>query len=181
LASCMSTSQFASRKYTKGHFSDPIAKVNVDLIPSGSNTPNTVAQVSPSKTVSTQNTKTTKVAVVETKNTAPKQGLTFTTKEKSVKVAVGAPAATYKDNVSLSENSVTGVTDHHGDGGGDEHHGYLWKALVCLLVAILLTILAAVVAVGGAIGLGAVLYIFAVIFWIAFLVFCVLAILRLFA
>jgi hypothetical protein len=178
LPSCMSTTQFASRKYTKGHFSDPIAKVNVDLLPSGANT--TFEPAKQTKTIIAENSSKSAISVpvTETKiSAAPKQHIIFTSKEKSLKVVVSnSPAGINKDNVSLSENSVTSVTEHHGDndsGGGGGHH-FLARALICLLIALLATILAIAVGLGGALGLAVLFYVIAVIAWIAFVVFAVL-------
>jgi len=173
LASCSTTTQFATRKYTKGHFSDPIAKVNVNYLPSVSASA-ALAPVKQVQTLVTETQKTSKIStnstpVAETHlNAVPKKGISFTTKEKSVKIAVAnAPASINKGNVSLSENSVTAVTQT-ADHGSIPHHGFIWYALVCLLLAILFTIL------------GIAVYVFlilAYIFWLAFLVFIVLALL----
>ena len=184
LASCSSTTQFTSRKYTKGYFSDPIAKVNVNSLPS-SPAPCDLTPAKQTQVVITNTTPKVSTPIAPAKetriNAAAKKGISFTNSQKSVKIATtNVPASSInKDNVSLADNTITTVASH-GDGDGGGGHGYLWKALICLLVAILATILAVVVGLGGALGLAVFLYIVAVVAWIAFLVFCILALIALF-
>ena len=178
LASCMSTTQFASRKYTKGHFSDPIAKVNVDILPSVSNAATELVKQSQNIITKTQNILKVSTTVTETRlnKTIQKKGINFTSQQKSVKLVSNGPNTINKDNASLSENSVTTVTqtNDHGNGGGSVGgHGYLWIALVCLLVAIVAAIVGAVFFLVSY-GLALIFYIISVIAVIGFLVFGIL-------
>jgi hypothetical protein len=167
LTSCMSTNQFASRKYTKGHFSDPIAKVNVDFVPSGTNTaaetvkPCTVSQGLNSPKVSTT------VSEIPLKST-PKQVITITNKQnqgyKTI-TNIAAGNGITKSNISSSENSVLAVTDQGGSGWNE--HTYLRYAIICLIVAVIATILLAVI-------LFVLFDIIAGIAWLGFIVFLIL-------
>ncbi len=180
LSSCMSTTQFASRKYTKGHFSDPIAKVNVDLLPSGANTAVAASGETQAKTIIAQNTKKSVASapVAETRlNTAPKQQVSFTRQAKSVKIALAnSPSVTNKDNVSLSDNAITAVTDHHDSGNGGSGSGHVWLryALICLIIALIATIVGAIVFFGGAFLLAYLLYVIAGVAWLGFVIFMIL-------
>ena len=146
LSSCSSTGLFASRKYTKGHFSERIAKIETGQIP---NAPHSAASpsVSQPEKLTTRNTTITKIAATTTKTKpAAKEGIikqiiAFTAQQKSLNVA--SPNST--KSLSLDHPSANSVTDYvsgyyadHGKGGNGS---ILAVALVCLGISILFLLL----------------------------------------
>jgi hypothetical protein len=176
LASCSSSNQFASsfskRKYTPGHFSDPVAKVK-----QGNANTATAAIIVDNK-VEANNTLLTKneKATVKTNFSTPakpanvKNDKPVATALKTLKQHVfgitKAPVNT-SSNLSLQQTSTIQDTPAYGDhgGGGDRpHHHYLLDCLLCLLLWLVFIILAAASAVGGS---GAGLGLFAILAYIA--------------
>ena len=163
LASCSSSNQFASsfskRKYTTGHFSDPVAKVKA---------PNVNASV---LTVTGNNDlPVNNVQLAKNEKPAPKAD--FNSPAKSGHVAeknnsVFALMKTVKQgmyriakvpvnsegNISLKGNSSIqdspAMGDHGGGGGGSTHRPYLLYCLLCILLMLVFFILAAASVVSG--------------------------------
>lgn len=150
-------SSFSKRKYTKGHFSDPVAKTNPEYLPYGSNIPAAAknhlqAQVADNHT-STTDTKTNFNSPAKTASS------------NSVEITKSS-SISYKNNVSLKENLPYNPYHHYNDDNSHDSHSsnastLLVAWLVCLGVALLCLLLfsseATTVATGASVGAGCLL------------------------
>ncbi|HTA83586.1 MAG TPA: hypothetical protein VK783_11645 [Bacteroidia bacterium] len=195
LASCSSSNQFTSsfskRKYMTGHYSDPVAKVKVEI----RNTAN-VASTDVKEAVSESKMSLNKeVGKISESYTAADQKLSnykavqpaLVSKHSSEKNMTNGltAAADSKKNVNTIEqnSSATSSPDSiektTGDGGG--HHHYLGLFFLCLFLGLIFLLLAAASVVGGsAAGLG-LFAILAYLMWVAAIVFLILWIISLVA
>ena len=190
LASCSSSNQVASsfskRKYLAGHYSDPIAKVRVE-IKNAVNVASSDTKEAVNNSKIALNKEESKIsesyAVAEQKSgnkaVQPYQASKHSL-QKNVTNEIAA-AADGKKNVNTIEqtssiSSPDSVEKTAGDGG---HHHYLGLFFLCLLLGLVFLLLAAVSVVGGsAAGLG-LFAILAYIMWIAAIIFLILWIISL--
>jgi hypothetical protein len=191
LASCSSSNQMASsfskRKYMPGRFSDPIAKVKTgaaNTIASVANdTKNVVNEI---KTLAKAEKTTEPSAIAQAKPVyikADKPKLAAKASAQSHLAAKAVVMAVDKKEVNSTEQtssvyaSPNSLESTMSDNGG--HHHYFGYFLICLLLMLLFLILAAGSAVSGS-GGGALLFVLLYIFaGIAALVFLVLWIINL--
>ncbi len=190
LASCSSSNQVASsfskRKYMAGHYSDPIAKVRVEV-------KNAVNVASSDAKEAVNNSKIAlnkeEGKMVESNTIADQKSVNTVVQpdlaskhllQKNVTTGIAAAAEGKKNVNTIEQNtsvsSPNSVEKTAGDGG---HHHYLGLFFLCLLLGLLFVILAAASVVGGsAAGLG-IFAILAYLMWLAALVFLILWIISL--
>ncbi len=197
LASCTSSnkvaSSFGKRKYTHGHFSDPVAKVKTNYKPAGP-----ALAIAQPKGVDTKNTpavqkfnsNTTTVATSDNKATAPvaatnsvtkaKHGLLNINLSKSSGLSISSGSTTLSlssNNVSLKENSTNSQAGYneHGSSSSDSGMNHYLKMcllflaiwLICILLEIVFAVGTATTGSAGSFGLAV---LFGLIGWICFIV-----------
>ena len=184
LASCSSSNQFASsfskRKYTNGHFSDPVAKVKASDKPGNYNSSNLNTRV-------TNNLVANNAVIHQNQEKAIKVNFSHPVKSeyaKKDKPAIAsivkfkndifsvtksqvadnnAPYAAFRETSTIQDSPAYG--DHGGNGGRENgHHHYLLDCLLCILLWLVFLILAAASVVSGS---GACLGLFAILAYIA--------------
>ena len=145
-------SSFGKRKYTKGHFSDPVAKVKMEYKPYDEDKIATSTQAA--KSVGTENTTLTKISdkkkeIIGTYVAAAKKVETVVEKQaKSIGHAIAKSPLVVATNLSLKENSVSnsypyvehGYIHEHGDDNKKSTYLLIWiialvVSLLCLLIA----------------------------------------------
>ena len=154
-------SSFSKRKYTKGHFSDPVAKTNLDYSPYGAN-----ITLAPKNQLQAPPVENTPAAVNE------KAGIKGPAKSISSKgnEITKSPVISYKNNVSLKENMPYNPYHHYGDDNGHDQHSSSGSSFL-LLVADAASFGAGI---GGGLGAGCVLYVLGGFLFIAAVVLFIL-------
>ena len=159
-------SNFGKRKYTRGHFNDPVAKVKTNY---STGTPSAALS---QPIISENNWVENPLPVKSSSLEKPDFGTPGSTNQVNLtpnKPAIPTTAKNNnpesKNNVSLNENSTTGYEHpyEHGDqnhiyrrGGSDQAGTYLTVWLVCLALAIICLLLFAAAASSiGSSGIGA--------------------------
>ena len=169
-------SSFSKRKYTKGHFSDPVAKTNLDYSPYGAN-----ITLAPKNQLQAPPVENTPAAVNE------KAGIKGTAKSISSKgnEITKSPVISYKNNVSLKENMPYNPYHHYGDDNGHDQHSssgssFLLAWILCLIASVICFLLLVADAasfgagIGGGLGAGCVLYVLGGFLFIAAVVLFIL-------
>ena len=185
-------SSFAKRKYTKGHFSDPVAKVKTDYKSYGAAT--TVSPVNHLQNTGVENTPFTKTTASANNIDANSNHANRDKQNTTGGINISKSPAVYGNgNASLKESSAS-LADHPYDHGGGHmyQHGdgdragtYLLVWILCLAGAILCflllaTLSASSVGAGGSeLGAGCFLLSFSTLLFIAALVFFILWIIEL--
>jgi hypothetical protein len=183
LASCSSSNQFASsfgkRKYTTGHFSDPVAKVKTDNKPGISNTivqtTNGTNNAVASNNVLTKTEKTVVKVPFSAQKNKPQVAKTTSTPNPVGLVIAKTPLVNSSDNVSLKESSnyqasqMASSSGYDGGNSGGRHH-YLGAFFICLLLWLLFGLIY-LITLGPLVGFLAVIcFIAAVVYFILWLV-----------